>query len=105
MVEEYQIEETLAALRKSIADYNDRYGYLGANWEKQIEERYDDFQSIAFDVYFDSDMSVWVCLDAGGWNLSNYLGQVAEIALEKAEELLEDGWIESLVPEFIEMTF
>ena len=105
MTREREIREAVQVLQESIRDYNDRYGYLGTDWERQVEERYDDNQSLSFDVYFENDIDVWVFLEAGSWNLANYLDQVTEIALEKAEAYLEEGLIQSLIPEFIEISF
>ena len=96
------LETAYANLENSISEYNGRYGYLGANWERCVQERYDERSWVSFRVYFDGDY----CYDAhfadGQWSPETYLWLIAEESLEFA---IADDRIEDPLPRFIEITF
>lgn len=88
-------------LLKSIAEYNDRYGYLGADWDREVKAYYDAGKGISFSVYFEElILEEWVHFEPGEWSLDTYLWTCAERALERS---LTDDRINDPLPYYIEI--
>ena len=96
------LEAAIENLENSISEYNDRYGYLGANWEDEVQTRFDDGEWISFRVYFEGDYSYDSHFEDGEWSPDTYIERIAEDALEFA---IEEDRIENPLPEFIEPTY
>ena len=94
------LESAYENLLQSISEYNDKYGYLGANWEREIQELFDNNENISFRVYYeDMIYSCDIYFNAGEWFPDTYLWHCAEEALEFG---IEDERIDNPVPFYIE---
>ena len=90
-------------LENSISEHNARYGYLGADWDREVRQRFEAGEWVSFRVYYEGLVySCDVRLEKGQWSPDTYLCKVAEEALRHA---IGDGRIENPMPVFIEQTF
>lgn len=105
-IDEELLEAAAARLEDSIAEYNERLGYLGADWHEEVRRAYDEARPVSFRVYFeDSTISYDVYFDVNDWNPDDYLWEVAGESLAFSVQLARDGQIEDPLPESIEITF
>ena len=89
-------------IKELIAAYDDRYGYLGGDWNATLETIFEEGKPLILRIYFDNDERTDVILDHGEWAPSDWLDFVVDDALAAAKALEAEGRILSILPQHIE---
>ena len=89
-------------IKELIAEYDNRYGYLGGDWNATLETIFEEGKPLILRIYFDNDERTDVILDHGEWAPSDWLDFVVDDALAAAKALEAEGRILSILPQHIE---